>query len=95
MVACPDSHLDRGLLKEIGSPEIITSSLNPMKFIESLEWLIRRWKTGQLPKLLEAKQQLIEKQGSEAIKLLTKLINMKELLPIIAPQSRPIYSTSE
>ncbi len=85
IVACSEHQIERALIKEMGSPEIINSPLSPMKFIEALEWLIRRWKTGHFPKVLAVKNLLMEQKASEAIKLLTHLINTKDLLPIIAP----------
>ena len=85
IVACSNRLPERGMLKEIGSPEIIDSPINPMKFIESLEWLIRRWNTGNLAALLKAKLELVASGSSEAIKHVTQLVNAKDLLPLIAP----------
>lgn len=85
IVACSPRLTERNILKEIGSPEIIDSPMNPMKFIESLEWLIRRWNTGNLSTLLKSKLTLIAKGSTAAMKMLGQLVNAKELLPLTAP----------
>ena len=36
------------IFKEIGVPEIVDKPLNPTKFVDGLEWLLRKWSTGSL-----------------------------------------------
>ena len=85
LVACSERLPERAWLKEMGNPEIIDSPINPMKFIESLEWLIRRWSTGHQANALEVQKLLVAGDRDQAVEQLTRLANAKELATIVAP----------
>ena len=86
MVICHPAHnQDLGLLKEIGIPELIDSSINPAAFIGGFEYLIRRWSSGSLRKVYQARRYLLDRQFLPFSKLMTLLKSEADLQPLVTP----------
>ncbi|MFW7379527.1 MAG: hypothetical protein ACOH5I_12010 [Oligoflexus sp.] len=86
IVACSEENAaDKAHLIELGTPEIIDYPLNPAKFVETLEWVLRRWNQGQLRKLTEAKNNLLKRRPAESMKILTQVIGVHEIIPMAVP----------
>lgn len=86
VVICTNSHAaDKSHMKELGHPEIIDAPINPASFIESFEWLLRRWSQGPLQQLRLTRRLLLEKKISEAVKTLSHLMTETEIIPLAVP----------
>ncbi|SMF33363.1 hypothetical protein [Pseudobacteriovorax antillogorgiicola] len=85
MVAASDDQPDKALFKEIGMPEVIDAPIHPARFIESLEFMLRRWSTGNLARIWDVRKLLVKKQSTEAMKALTTMVGTSELMPLLAP----------
>ena len=61
LVTLDRSHEQEGaLLKDFGEPVLVFDLKNIISFTDSFEWMLQRWSTGNLKKLLKAKQSFIE-----------------------------------
>jgi hypothetical protein len=86
MVVCAeDNAATKTCLKEMGTPELIDAPMQPAIFIESLEFLLRRWSQGQLRKLTETKALLLKRKPGEAVKILTEVAGTHEIIPLAVP----------
>ena len=85
IVAASDEQEDKGILKEIGIPELIDHPINPAKFIETLEFTLRRWSSANLKQVRDGRKLLTKGLKNEAMKHLTALIQKPDLMPILAP----------
>ncbi len=74
VVVCHPAHQQEiSLLKDMGSPDVVESPVNPSAFITSFEWLLRKWTQGNFQKLYKARRQYIENQQVPFGKTLTAL----------------------
>ena len=80
-----DRQVDKALFKEVGTPEVIDSPINPSDFMESLQFLLTRWRHGAMPKLFNVRQLMIKGKQMEAMKQLTQMVGDPEMMSIIAP----------
>ena len=86
MVVCHPAHSqDLALLKEIGIPELVGSSINPAAFIGGFEYLIRRWSSGTLRHVFQARRHLLNRQFLPFSKLMTSLKADADLQPLVTP----------
>lgn len=85
VASCEENAADKAHLIEMGTPEIIDYPLNPAKFVDTLEWVLRRWSQGHLRKLTEAKNNLLNRQPAVSMKILTQIIGVHEIIPLAVP----------
>ena len=85
LVLCDEHTVEKNHLKEIGVPELVDKPLNPTKFIDALEWLLRKWSTGDFVKLRQARNLFLENRNLEAAKKLGSLINQVDIIPVVIP----------
>ena len=64
---------------------LVDKPLNPTKFIDGLEWLLRKWSTGDFVRLRKARDSFIEGKSLEGAKLLGSLINKVDIIPVVIP----------
>lgn len=75
------SSSDAKYIEEIGKVDVFEQPLGPSRVIDCLEMSLRRWSTGDLSKLTEARILLCESETASAIKVLTSCLSNKELAP--------------
>ena len=85
LVLCDEHTPEKNHFKEIGVPELVDKPLNPTKFIDGLEWLLRKWSTGDFVRLRKARDSFIEGKSLEGAKLLGSLINKVDIIPVVIP----------
>jgi len=85
VACCEENAADKSFLIELGAPEIIDFPLNPAKFVDTLEWVLRRWTQGNLRKLTEAKINLLKRRPATSMKILTEIIGIHEIIPMAVP----------
>jgi hypothetical protein len=85
LVLCDEHTPEKNYFKEIGVPELVDKPLNPTKFIDGLEWLLRKWSTGEFVKLRAARNLFLENNSLEGAKQLGTLINKVDIIPIVIP----------
>lgn len=85
IVSVADSQADKVQLNEIGFPEIIDKPAGPNRFIEALDFALRKWSTGDLAKVLSARDRFLQGVNTAGMKMLTDLMRNTDLMPILVP----------
>ncbi len=86
IVICSDQHApDKGHMQQLGNPEVLEKPLNPASFIESFEWVLRRWSQGPLQQLRQTRLLILKKKVSDAIKVLSRLMTEPDVIPLAVP----------
>ncbi|MBC7661349.1 MAG: hypothetical protein H7249_16765 [Chitinophagaceae bacterium] len=86
LVAIDEAHAgEAAVLKDFGNPDLVSNISNPSEFTDSFEWMLRRWSTGNLRKLLFARSVYIGKDFKKAAQMLTALRSEVDVQHLVTP----------
>ncbi len=85
VVIDPAHSSEAAILKDFGQPDLINNINNPAEFTDGFEWMLRRWSTGNLRKLIGARKIYIGKDFKNAAQALTALRSEVDVQHLVTP----------